>query len=128
MGTNTELNSKKKKKLPMLFNIDLFCIIIAIIIFMLQIYITYIFTVGHIGSFNFNLILFRLASTGVVSKYVNNASTVVEVSDEDLNDLLQVVYRQIGDSNVISVSLLKSLGLYTQTVVTYLEALGYIIQ
>jgi hypothetical protein len=37
-----------------------------------------------------------LATTGVVSKYINPSSTKVEVSDDDLDHLLQVVYRQIG--------------------------------
>lgn len=117
----------------MLLYIDLICIIIAIVIFIIQIYISYIFTVGHIPSnkgifSNIELILFRWASTGVVAKYVNSSSTTVEVSDEDLNELLQVVFRQIGNTNIISVSLLESLGLNTPTVVAYLEALGYIIQ
>jgi hypothetical protein len=117
----------------MLFNIDLFCIVIAIVVFILQIYISYIFTVGHkpsnIGLFeNFKLKLIRLASVGIVSKYVNSSSTVVEVSDDELNELLQIVFAEIGNSTSISVSLLKSLGLYTPTVISYLENLGYIIQ
>jgi len=117
----------------MLFNIDLLCIVTAIIIFIVQIYISYVFTVGH-KSFNmgifkrFKLTLIRLASVGTVSKYVNKSSTVVELSDDDLNKLLEVVFREIGNSNIISTSLLKSLGLYTPTVVSYLESLGYIIQ
>jgi len=115
------------------FNIDLFCIVIIIVVFLLQIYISYIFTVGHkpsnMGLFeNFKLKLIRLASVGVVSKYVNSCTTTVELSDEDLNSLLEVVYREIGNSKIIGVSLLQSLGLYTPTVVSYLENLGFIIQ
>ena len=116
----------------MLFNIDLFCIVIVIVVFILQIYVSYILSVGHkpsnIGLFeNFKLKLIRWASVGIVSKYVNSSSTVVEVSDAELNELLQIVFAEIGNSHLISVSLLRSLGLYTPTVVSYLESLGYII-
>jgi hypothetical protein len=40
---------------------------------------------------------------------------------------LQIVFAEIGNSHLISVSLLRRLGLYTPTVVSYLESLGYII-
>jgi len=57
----------------------------------------------------------------------DEATTVVEVADADLNELLQVVFQEIGNSNLISVELLQSLGLHTETVVSYLQNLGYII-
>jgi hypothetical protein len=52
---------------------------------------------------------------------------VVDLTDEELNDLLQVVFREIGESTEIAATLLQSFGLYTTTVVSYLEALGYTI-
>ena len=54
-------------------------------------------------------------------------STVVELTDADLNELLQIVFAETGNSNLISAELLQALGLYTDTVVSLLEALGYII-
>jgi len=54
-------------------------------------------------------------------------TTIVSLTDAELNDLLEAVFREIGSSNEITVALLQSLGLYTSTVVSYLEGLGYII-
>jgi len=90
---------------------------------------------------NFKLLKYSLSSGGAVVPYgnantntndnddftYNGPTTTVEVSDADLNELLQVVFAQIGDSNFISVELLQSYGFYTPTVVAYLESLGYII-
>jgi hypothetical protein len=82
--------------------------------------------------------LFQLSlSTGAVVPYgdalteedfiYEAPSTVVELTDAELNELLQIVFAEIGDSNLISVELLQSLGLYTDTVVSVLTALGYLI-
>jgi hypothetical protein len=54
-------------------------------------------------------------------------TTEVELTDAELQELLQIVFAEIGNSNVISVELLQSLGLYTDTVVSLLQAIGYII-
>jgi hypothetical protein len=84
---------------------------------------------------NFRLLKLSLSSCGAVVPYGNantnnnyeGATTMVELSDAELNELLQIVFAEIGNSNLISVELLQSLGLYTNTVVSYLESLGYII-
>jgi hypothetical protein len=57
----------------------------------------------------------------------DGASTVVELTDAELNELLQIVFDQIGNSNLISIELLQSFGLDTETVINYLTSLGYII-
>jgi hypothetical protein len=75
----------------------------------------------------FKINFFRIASIGTVSTHVNSSSTVVNVTDTELNSLLEVVFREIGNSNVISLSLLQSLGLDTPTVIAHLQNLGYII-
>jgi hypothetical protein len=119
----------------MLISIDLLIVIIAVIVLSIFIYTFYdnIFTAvqplnNKVGFFKkFKLSLIRLSSIGTVSTHVNNPSTVVDLSDADLDSLLQFVYMTIGDSNEISAVLLKSLGLYTSTVVHYLEQLGYVI-
>jgi len=58
---------------------------------------------------------------------VHSASTSVNVTDGELNELLEVVYNEIGNSNQISITLLQSLGLDTPTVIEYLQNLGYLI-
>ena len=81
----------------------------------------------NVGVFNkFKLGLLRLSSIGAA--VVDTAKeTVVYVTDAELNEILQIVYREIGTSREIGVALLQSLGLYTSTVVEYLIRLGYII-
>jgi hypothetical protein len=44
-----------------------------------------------------------------------------------LNDLIQALLNEVGNSNEIPVALLQSWGLYTPTVISYLESFGYII-
>jgi len=86
---------------------------------------------------NLRLLKLSLSSSGAVVPYGNantnedfvyeGATTMVELSDAELNELMQIVFAEIGNSNLISIELLQSLGLYTDTVVSYLESLGYII-
>jgi hypothetical protein len=65
---------------------------------------------------------------GAIVPYGNDeATTVVELTDAELNELLQIVFAEIGNSNIIEIQLLQSLGLYTDTVVSLLQALGFII-
>jgi len=54
-------------------------------------------------------------------------TTIVELTDAELNELLQILFQEIGNSQVISVELLQSLGLYSDTVVSLLTNLGYFI-
>lgn len=66
-----------------------------------------------------------LATPEQISNAVN--TTVVTLTDEELNELILALISEIGNSNIISVSLLQSFGLYTHSVMAYLESLGYII-
>jgi len=118
-------------------------VILTIIVFSVFIYTFYnnIFTTVHNSSntkvscptflkagFNkFKLSIIKLSFVGTVSTFVDKSSTVVPLTDAELDSLLEVVFREIGTSNQISVELLRSLGLYTSTVVNYLQSLGYII-
>jgi hypothetical protein len=52
-------------------------------------------------------------------------STVVRLTDVELNELLQIVFFQLNGSSIIPISLLKSLGLDTASVISYLQLLGY---
>jgi hypothetical protein len=54
-------------------------------------------------------------------------STVVSVSDAELNGLLQLVFNQLAGSNLIPIALLESLGLNTASVISLLQNIGYII-
>jgi hypothetical protein len=103
----------------MLFNLD----------FDLMINISALIIIGGLSAYTFYVIcpgaasyLFRPSIDTVPTQ-----TTVVEVSEEELNQLLEVVYKEIGATLEISSVLLESLGLYTSTVVSHLEALGYII-
>jgi hypothetical protein len=74
----------------------------------------------------FKLALVRLSTIGTtVSTQVT--TTVVTVQDSELNEVLEVVFNEIGNSTEIPMSLLNNLGLYTPTVVVYLQNLGYTI-
>ena len=123
-------------------NFDLLVIVFAILLVLsVFIYTIYnIFTtvqytsntnVGVFNKLNFKLqyLLLRLSFVGTVSTHVNNSthSTVVSLTDDELHSLLDFVFAQSGNSNLISRELLISLGLHTSTVINYLQSLGYII-
>jgi len=124
------------------FNFEILLIILAVIVLIIFLYIysDKIFSIfnkpskNKIGLYkrlkislqNKKLALIgALATTKQLSNAVN--TTVVNLTDEELNQLLDAFLSEIGTSNIISVTLLQSWGLYTPTVMSYLEALGYII-
>jgi hypothetical protein len=128
-------------------HLDLLIFVMAVTVFGIYTYtfynnifnptITDLSTLGLRSNKNLRLLKLSLSSIGAVVPYGNantndnfvyeGATTVVELSDAELNELLQIVFAEIGNSTSISVELLKSLGLYTPTVISYLESLGYII-
>ena len=110
--------------------------------FLLYVYIYYIKIINHYSStskfsLNDRLVKISLTAGGAMVPYgeplepedfVHEApTTVVELSDVELNELLQILYQEIGNSNVISVELLQALGLYSDTVVSLLTNQGYLI-
>jgi hypothetical protein len=124
-----------------IFNFDLLVIVFAILLVLSVFTYTFynIFTTVHNSSNTnvFNKLIFKLkyhllklSFVGTVSTHVNNSAThttVVRLSDDDLHSLLDFVFAQSGNSNVISRELLKELGLHTPTVINYIKSLGYII-
>ena len=58
---------------------------------------------------------------------VQDITREVFLSDTDLWELLRHVTEQASPTNVISGELLESLGLYTNSVISYLNLFGYII-
>jgi hypothetical protein len=108
-------------------------VVLTVIVLGLLIYTLYwFFTTKSFPFFNTKsnsqLTLQKSLIAGAVVPYGNNeATTVVELTDAELNELLQIVYAEIGNSTTIEVQLLQSLGLYTDTVVSFLQALGFII-
>jgi hypothetical protein len=106
-------------------NFDSIVVVSAILVFSIFIYTLYLFFYVLRSSNNF-MVVFDKFKLGLI-RLSSFSSTVVGVSTEELNSLLEVVFREIGSSNYISVQLLFSLGLYTPTVIRYLESLGYII-
>jgi len=103
----------------MLFNLDLD----------LMINISALIIVGGLSAYTL-YVIYPDATSYFFRHSIQNVpeqTTVVPVSDQELDQLLEVVYREIGPTLEISSVLLDSFGLYTSTVVSYLEALGYII-
>jgi len=93
----------------------------------LMINISALIIIGGLTAYTF-YVIYPGAASSLFGPSIDTAqTTVVAVSDEELNQLLEVVYKEIGPTNEISSVLLESLGLYTSTVVSYLETLGYII-
>lgn len=54
-------------------------------------------------------------------------STVVYLSDAELQLVLQFLFSQLNGSTLISITLLQSLGLDTTSVMALLQSLGYTI-
>lgn len=128
-----------------LLNINLFILILALIIFTFYTINYYniimnskpYFTFSFASKNHFRFLKYSLISGGAMVPYgealenedfiYEAPSSIVELTDAELNELLQIVFAEIGNSNLISVDLLQSLGLYTDTVVSLLTSLGYII-
>lgn len=122
---------------------DILIIVVAVIILGLHAYTYYnkifkknfSFFPSFLLPYTNNLRFLKFVPGGAIVPYGNavtgdayeGATTVVELSDADLNELLQILFAEIGNSNLISIELLQSLGLYTDTVVSVLTAIGYTI-
>jgi hypothetical protein len=119
----------------MLFHIDTMGVVIAIIVlsFNTIIYLisiknkifTAVHIISNIVSNQLRLQFLRLSLVGAIVPHTQ--TTTVEVTDEELRELLEIILIEVGNNNMISAEYLQSLGLFTNTVVAYLEALGYII-
>lgn len=79
---------------------------------------------GFSNKFKLSLLKLSAISTTVATRA---KTTVVEVTDAELDELLEFVLSSVGPSKEISIAYLHSLGLYANSVLTYLEGLGYII-
>jgi hypothetical protein len=128
----------------MLHNYNLLIVILVVIVLGLFIFTLYYFNkkktsntiVNSNNQLNYQFLKSN-APAGAIVPYGNavpnndyipyEPTTVVELTDAELNELLQIVFAEIGNSNIIEVQLLQSLGMYTDTIVTVLQALGYII-
>jgi hypothetical protein len=56
-----------------------------------------------------------------------STTTVVVLSDVELNELLQIVFSQLQGSTLIPITLLQGLGLDTTSVISLLQSIGYTI-
>jgi len=110
----------------MLFNFDFIIVLLAIIVFGGLFSYTFYIIFPTVSN-KFKLSLVRLSTIGTVSTQVQGKTTVVVLQDSEVNQLLEVVFNEIGNSTDIPMSLLNSLGLYTPTIVLYLQNLGYTI-
>ena len=63
-----------------------------------------------------------------VNSILQNISTEVSLSDIDLGELLTYAIEASGNTNIVSVEVLQSLGLYTDSIIAYLNLFGYLIQ
>ena len=88
---------------------------------------SYLPSSGYFNILRLRLLNFKLAISGVVSTQVVQAqSTVVELTDVELNQLLEPILNGIV-GNVITTGYLKSFGLFTPSVISYLQGIGYTI-
>lgn len=119
----------------MLFNNDTMVVVIAILVLCVNTIIYFIinknniFTTVHIinniVSNELRVQYLKLSLVGAVVPHI--PSTTVELTDGELMELLEVIIIETGNNNMISAEYLQSLGLFTNTVISFLEALGYII-
>jgi hypothetical protein len=58
---------------------------------------------------------------------VATPSNLIEITDVEFHALLQLLFDSIGDSMIIPMTLLDSLGLNSESVIYYLMYLGYFI-
>jgi len=70
---------------------------------------------------------FLLLSISILPLFTNAVETVVILNDNELLELLQVVFNQLQGSTLININLLESLGLNTSSVISLLQKLGYTI-
>ena len=54
-------------------------------------------------------------------------TTVVALADSELQQVLQILFVELNGSQYVTVALLKSLGLFSDSIIAYLHYLGYII-
>jgi hypothetical protein len=145
-NTTTVLN-RINKTTKMLLNFNLFIILLLVVVAGLLIFTLYYLYINKskintsntiVNSNNkINSQLLQANAGGAMVPYgnavpnndyfPNDPTTVVELTDAELNELLQIIFAEIGNSNIIEVQLLQSLGMYTDTIVAVLQALGYII-
>jgi hypothetical protein len=63
-----------------------------------------------------------------VNTHMVNIASEISLTDADLWELLRYVIQESGNTNIISAELLESLGLYTNSIIAYLNIFGYIIR
>jgi hypothetical protein len=68
-----------------------------------------------------------ILSLSVWPLLTNAVETVVALTDAELLELLQIVFNQLRGSTLVSITLLESLGLSTDSVIDLLQKLGYTI-
>jgi len=74
------------------------------------------------------LTILLILSSGLMPIFTDAAhSTVVYLTDADLNQLIQILIIQLNGSIIIPITLLDNLGLNTATVISYLQSVGYYI-
>jgi len=74
------------------------------------------------------LTMLLIISTSLMPIFTYAAhSTVVRLTEAELNELLQYLFNQLAGSNMIPFSLLQELGLHTVSVISYLQSIGYYI-
>jgi len=67
-----------------------------------------------------------ILSLGVMPIFAAH-STVVTLTDIELYQILPILYSHLGGSNIIPITLLKELGFYTPSIVSYLISIGFSI-
>jgi CRP-like cAMP-binding protein len=72
-----------------------------------------------------SLLILSIGLLPILTNATYSTSTVVALTDSELNELLQIVFNQLAGSTLIPMTLLESLGLNTASVISLLQSLGY---
>lgn len=117
----------------MLFNLELMIAVLAITGLVVSLISTFYsffsslyqpYKEGFSNKFKLSLLKLSAVSTTVA---IRAKTAVVEVTDAELDELLEYVLSSVGPSKEISIVYLHSLGLYANSVLAYIESLGYTI-
>lgn len=57
-----------------------------------------------------------------------NVTSEISLADQDLWELLRYAIQESGNTNIVSAEILDSLGLYTNSIIAYLNSFGYSVQ
>nr|AQU12800.1 hypothetical protein [Thelephora ganbajun] len=78
-----------------------------------------------------NIIYNDLVQNGLlinnIASHTQELAGTIDLTDDEIIELLEVINLEVGPTNLISYEYLQGLGLFSDSVISLLEAIGYII-